>query len=198
MGAILISIFVIHGMLDNAFSHRFFIFQEKCHKTLDNIKFTQKEFNKFIKDIYESLLILQKNNFIHNDIKADNVIYCDNKYKLIDWDLADGYYSRFKSFVKGSGGNFLFNHPIKFYSLGLSLFIFKTFYYIFKSKDSDSYKWLYSLKSHKIMELKSIKSTSLLIENNVNLKSLINSKALESEFSIISRILPSQSSMEDS
>ena len=75
--------------------------------------------------------------------------------------------------MKGSGGNFLFNHPIKFYSLGLSLFIFKTFYYIFKSKDSDSYKWLYSLKSHKIMELKSIKSTSLLIENNVNLKSLI-------------------------
>ena len=66
----------------------FFIFQEKCHKTLDNIKFTQKEFNKFIKDIYESLLILQKSNFIHNDIKADNVIYCDNKYKLIDWDLS--------------------------------------------------------------------------------------------------------------
>ena len=156
-----------------SFSHRFFIFQEKCHKTIDNIKFTQKEFNKFIKDIYESLLILQKSKFIHNDIKADNVIYCDNKYKLIDWDLADGYYSRFKSFVKGSGGNFLFNHPIKFYSLGLSIFVFKTFYYIFKSKDSDSYKWLYSLKSHKIMELKSIKSTSLLIENNVNLKSLI-------------------------
>lgn len=156
-----------------SFSHKFFIFQEKCHKTIDNIKFSQKEFNKFIKDIYESLLILQKSKFIHNDIKADNVIYCDNKYKLIDWDLAGSYFNRFKSFVKGSGGNFLFNHPIKFYSLGLSIFIFKTFYYIFKSKDNDLNKWIYKLKSHKLIEYKSIESATLLINNNVNLKSLV-------------------------
>jgi serine/threonine protein kinase len=156
-----------------SFSHRFYIFQEKCHQTVDNVKFTQKEFNKFVKDIYESLLILQKSNFIHNDIKADNVIYCDNRYKLIDWDLADSYYTRFKSFVKGSGGNFIFNHPIKFYSLGLPIFIFRTFYNIFKSKDNDIYKWIFKLKSYKIIEKKSLESTSLLIDNNIKLKSLI-------------------------
>ena len=155
-----------------SFSHRFYIFQEKCHKTVDNIKFTQKEFNKFIKDIYESLLILQKSKFIHNDIKADNVILCDNKYKLIDWDLAGSFYNRFKSFVKGSGGNFVFNHPIKFYSLGLSIFLYKSFYYIFKSKDSDLYKWIYKLKAFKIIESKSMESTLLLIENKVNLNTL--------------------------
>lgn len=155
-----------------SFSHRFHIFQEKCHKTVDNIKFTQKEFNKFIKDIYESLLILQKSKFIHNDIKADNVILCDNKYKLIDWDLAGSFYNRFKSFVKGSGGNFIFNHPIKFYSLGLSIFLYKSFYYIFKSKDNDLYKWIFKLKSFEIIESKSIESALLLIENKVNLNTL--------------------------
>jgi len=167
-------IFKYHGVDIYAlsFNHRFYIFQERCYKTIDNIKFTQKEFNKFINDIYESLLILQKSKYIHNDIKADNIIYCNNKYKLIDWDLSGSIYNRFKSFVRGTGGNFMFNHPIKFYSLGLSLFIFKIFYYIFKSKDNKLYNWVYKLKSYKIMEAKSNASASLLISKNVNLHTL--------------------------
>lgn len=148
-----------------SYGYYYFIFQEKCHNTVENIDFTQKEFNKFIADIYESLLILQKNNFLHNDIKADNVIYCDNHYKLIDWDLGYLKYTHYKRFINGSGGNFMFNHPIKFYNLGLSLFIYKFFFTFFKNLNNHN-KWLYDLEEFKIISEKSIESAEIIIEKN--------------------------------
>ena len=148
-----------------SYGYYYFIFQEKCHNTVENINFTQKEFNKFIADIYESLLILQKNNFLHNDIKADNVIYCDNHYKLIDWDLGYLKYTHYKRFINGSGGNFMFNHPIKFYNLGLSLFIYKFFFTFFKNLNNHN-KWLYDLEEFKIISEKSIESAEIIIEKN--------------------------------
>ncbi len=151
-----------------SYSNHFYIFQEKCFKTIDKINFTQTEFDKMINDIYESLLILQKNNFMHNDIKADNIIYCENKYKLIDWELAYSVRARYKSFIKGSGGNFLFNHPYKFYNLGIPLFIYNFFNYIFKKIDFNSNSWIYKLKSYKMMNEKIVKSAKFLIYNNKN------------------------------
>jgi hypothetical protein len=148
-----------------SYGYYYFIFQEKCHNTVENINFTQKEFNKFIYDIYESLLILQKNNFLHNDIKADNIIYCDNHYKLIDWDLGYIKYTHFKRFIKGSGGNFMFNHPIKFYNLGVSLFIFRFFFTFFKNFNNHN-KWLRNLEGFKMMYEKSIESAEIIIEKN--------------------------------
>ena len=152
----------IYGM---SYGYYYFIFQEKCHKTVENINFTQKEFNKFIDDIYESLVILQKNNFLHNDIKADNVIYCDNHYKLIDWDLGYIKYTHYKRFINGSGGNFMFNHPIKFYNLGLSLFLFRFFFTFFKNFNNHN-KWLYDLEDFKMISEKSIESAEIIIEKN--------------------------------
>lgn len=148
-----------------SYSNHFYIFQEKCYKTIDKIQFTQDEFNKMINDIYESLLILQKNNFLHNDIKADNIIYCDNKYKIIDWELGYSVNSKFKSFFKGSGGNFLFNHPYKFYNLGIPLFIYNFFNYIFKRIDYKANSWIYKLKSYKILNNKIKDSFDYLVEN---------------------------------
>ena len=150
----------------------YYIFQEKCFKTLENIDFTQKEFNKMIKDVYNSLLILQKYNFVHNDIKADNIIYCKNKYKIIDWELAYSVKSRYKSFFKGGGGNFLFNHPYKFYNLGIPLFIYYFFSYIFEKIDYKSNSWIYKLKSYNILKEKAKKSCEYLIYNNINNKKL--------------------------
>ena len=149
-----------------SYSNRFYIFQEKCFKTIDKIDFTQKEFNKMINYIYESLLILQKNNFMHNDIKADNIIYCKKKYKLIDWELAYSNKTKYKSFFKGSGGNFLFNHPYKFYKLGIPLFIYNFFNYIFKQIDYKSNCWIYKLQSYKIINDKIKDSLDFLINNN--------------------------------
>jgi len=149
-----------------SYENKYYIFQEKCYKTLDKINFTQDEFNKFIAEIYESLLILQKNTFIHNDIKPENIIYCNNRYKLIDWDLSYSGYNHFIAFTKGSGGNFNFNHPVKFYNLGLSIFIYNFFYMFFKNYDYTSYEWLFNLKSYKLIEEKRMESLNLLIETN--------------------------------
>ena len=40
---------------------------------------------KLIKDILDSLLILESKQYEHNDIKLDNLVLCSNRYKLIDW-----------------------------------------------------------------------------------------------------------------
>jgi hypothetical protein len=75
-------------------------------------------------------------------------------------------YKKYKSFINGAGGNFIFNHPIKFYNLGLSLFIFKFFYFLFKKINYNSDKWLYKLDSFKTIYEKSIESAELLKETN--------------------------------
>ena len=54
----------IYGII---FNKHFYIFLEKCYKTLDKIKFTEKTLNKCIKEISEVLEILRENKYIHND-----------------------------------------------------------------------------------------------------------------------------------
>uniref|UniRef100_A0A6C0CGV3 Protein kinase domain-containing protein n=1 Tax=viral metagenome TaxID=1070528 RepID=A0A6C0CGV3_9ZZZZ len=160
-------IFNYDGIDIYAISYRFnyFILQERCYSTLEKINFTQKEFNKFINEIYESLLILQKNNFIHNDIKADNIIKCNGRYKLIDWDLASNIHNPYMSFAKGSGGNFVFNHPIKFYTYGIPIFLYKVMYAIFINYDKKTYEWLFNLRTFNYIKELSIKSAEYLAYN---------------------------------
>jgi serine/threonine protein kinase len=169
-------IFNYEGVDIYAISYRFnyFIVQEKCNTTLDKIDFTQEEFNKFINEIYESLLILQKNNFIHNDIKADNVIKCNNRYKLIDWDLASKINNPNLSFAKGSGGNFVFNHPIKFYTYGIPIFLYKVMLAIFINYDKKTYEWLFDLKTFNNFKKISLKSAEYLLYHNHGLNKLKN------------------------
>ena len=65
---------------------------------------------QFCKDILESLIILNGKGYRHNDIKIDNIVICDGKFKLIDWGLCsklDDYYG------DGRGGHFASTNPIK-------------------------------------------------------------------------------------
>jgi len=152
-----------------SYNKNYFIFQEKCFNTIDNIKFTQKEFNKMIKDIYNTLKLLQYNNFLHNDLKADNIIHCKNKYKIIDWDKSYNTRSIFKSLIVR--GNFLFNHPYKFYNKGIPLFFYNFLNSIFKEIDYKKIEWILNLKSFKIIEEKIEISINKLIDNppkNIN------------------------------
>ena len=66
------------------------------------------DLNKFIIDILESIVILQKADYMHNDIKLDNIVFCDDKYKLIDWGAANKY-----SIMKR--GSLLGTNPIRLY-----------------------------------------------------------------------------------
>ena len=58
----------------------YMIFGNKCYN--NNYKIN---LDKYIIDILESLIILQKHNLQHDDIKLDNTVKCKDKYKLIDW-----------------------------------------------------------------------------------------------------------------
>jgi len=68
-------------------------------------------FGRFAAEILESIVILQKANYQHNDIKLDNVVLCDDRYKLIDWGQA-GSIDEIKI------GDMISTSPIKWYVKG--------------------------------------------------------------------------------
>ena len=134
----------IYGMI---FDGNYYIFIEKCFKTLEDIKFTQDLYNKFIKEILETLNILNKYNYIHNDLKPDNIIMCKNRFKIIDWESSNEIKEQSQSFVNSKNGNIVFNHPIKFYNINVPFFMYK---YIF-NYEIMTYKYLDTLKYPKII-----------------------------------------------
>jgi serine/threonine protein kinase len=82
------------------------IFGEKC--TIDK----KVNLDRLINDILECLKITERKAIYHNDIKMENIMYCDNTYKLIDWGNAT-----FSSIQRGG----LFMGPLKKYLTGYSL-----------------------------------------------------------------------------
>ncbi len=115
----------IYGII---FNDNYYIFLERCYSTLQDINFTQKNYNKCYKEIIETLDILNKYNYIHNDIKPDNIIYCNNRFKLIDWESSNDIKNQSSSFINTKNGSLVFNHPIKFYNIGVPLYIYRYLY----------------------------------------------------------------------
>lgn len=71
---------------------------------------------KFLHDILESLAVLQRAGYQHNDIKLDNIVICDGRYKLIDW----GQCSKLDEFAMG---DMVSTSPVKWYLAGVPAFI---------------------------------------------------------------------------
>jgi len=71
---------------------------------------------EFMLDILNTISILQKQNMQHNDIKPDNLVLCDDRYKLIDWGQAGPLD---KIYI----GDFIYSNPIKWYIRGYTGFI---------------------------------------------------------------------------
>jgi len=115
----------IYGLI---FNDNYYIFVERCFSTLNEIKFTQELFDKCYNDIIETLNILNKYNYVHNDIKPDNIIYCNNRFKLIDWESSNDIKKQSGSFINTKNGSLVFNHPIKFYNIGVPLYIYRYLY----------------------------------------------------------------------
>lgn len=97
-------------------SHICAAFSTKCNDVLNKVKLTDKLYNQLIRQILNSLKVMQKNNFTHSDIKYDNIIYCknDNRFKLIDWGMAkdNKFGMRFGSTQFGSPlAHYLFGYP---------------------------------------------------------------------------------------
>lgn len=83
------------------------VFGHKC----DN-KFNVEP-RALVRDVLESLVALQAAGMAHNDIKLDNVVRCDGKYKLIDWGNA----SKLGFGIKTEGSPYT-TSPLRWYTLG--------------------------------------------------------------------------------
>jgi serine/threonine protein kinase len=59
------------------------IFSRRCNIPLK--RFTSTKFKQFVSDILKSLVVLQSNGHQHVDIKLDNIVFCEDMYKIIDW-----------------------------------------------------------------------------------------------------------------
>ena len=132
----------IYGII---FNGDYYLFLEECFKTLDYIKFTQNELNKCTKEIKETLDILRENDYIHNDLKPNNIILCKNRYKIIDWESSGEIKKQPKTIVNTQNGNFAYNYPLKLYNLGVPLLIYKLIYNVESS--------VYTYKNKKLNKL---------------------------------------------
>lgn len=64
-----------------------------------------------LKEIMESIVVLQKSGYQHNDIKFDNIVKCDDRFKLIDWGQASPIGEIYI-------GDMICTSPVKWYLLG--------------------------------------------------------------------------------
>jgi serine/threonine protein kinase len=79
------------------------IFGTKCNNKYEII------LPKLLKDILQSIIILQEKDVFHNDIKLDNIVKCSDRYKLIDW----GETTKIDRMVKP--GSLITTSPIRWY-----------------------------------------------------------------------------------
>jgi len=70
-----------------------------------------------IRHILESLIILQRENYEHNDIKLDNIVLCDDRYRLVDWGEA-GRQMRSADIADLRVGSPTTTSPIRWYCRG--------------------------------------------------------------------------------
>jgi serine/threonine protein kinase len=69
---------------------------KKC--ILKKIFNDEEEFKKLVIEILQQLKQIQKLNIAHGDIKLDNIMKCNNQYKLIDWGyMRDLNYEKLKN-----------------------------------------------------------------------------------------------------
>jgi len=83
------------------------IFITKCQNNYE------MDLDRFTIDLLESIIVLQNLSYLHNDIKLDNVVLCNGRYKLIDW----GQCGRVLEIQK-TAGTLLGTNPIRWYILG--------------------------------------------------------------------------------
>lgn len=65
-------------------------FSAKCDSNLEHTPFNDAQLSSLTKDILSTFNIMQRHDYMHCDLKPDNMIYCSKskKYKIIDWGLS--------------------------------------------------------------------------------------------------------------
>jgi len=75
--------------IETSASTRCFVVNRKCKEVMSEHvvnSFTEPQFVKFVDDILKVLVEIQTHKIAHGDIKLDNIMKCDSKYELIDWE----------------------------------------------------------------------------------------------------------------
>lgn len=79
------------GILFDGTDSRCFVINRKCSQTMSESivnNFTEQQFVQFVEDILKILIDIQNEDVAHGDIKLDNIMSCNNKYQLIDWEYS--------------------------------------------------------------------------------------------------------------
>lgn len=65
-------------------------FSHKCDSTLASTRMTRSRVDALISDACKTLVVMQRNDFAHCDLKPDNIIFCrkTKRFKIIDWGMA--------------------------------------------------------------------------------------------------------------
>ena len=77
------------GYVYTSNTSRCFVINRKCQETMSIQKvdaFKPSQFIAFVKNILSELVEIQKLNLAHGDIKLDNIMKCNDKFELIDWE----------------------------------------------------------------------------------------------------------------
>jgi serine/threonine protein kinase len=73
---------------------QYFVINRRCEQPISFSflnKMDEQLFKQFVVDILKILVKLNKNGIVHQDIKPDNMMYCNGKFILIDWELSRKY-----------------------------------------------------------------------------------------------------------
>jgi len=163
----------IYGII---FKNNYYIFVEKCYKVIEDINFTQKTYDKCTNDLIEALNILNAHDYIHNDLKPNNIIQCRDRFKIIDWESSNKISKQSVSIINTKNGNLVHNHPIKFYNLGILLFMYNYIY----GYELATYDYLKGLSTHKTI-LKIVNETFNEVLKKSQELSLIEPKELKTK-----------------
>jgi len=70
-----------------------YVLNTRCSKTLSKQfkTITIDELTKCITDILDVLVKLDNNKYVHGDLKPDNIMLCNSKYMLVDWELSTSH-----------------------------------------------------------------------------------------------------------
>ena len=147
----------------------YILFYKRCKTTVDQIRMNDKMFRKFIKQILPSLIKLQENNFIHYDIKPDNIVICDDGFKLIDWDISHSFNWHKTHRYSGTP---MYSSPISFYINKIPKLIAKNLLYYYNVYKGHI-KWVQSKQFSELYDR--IKNDfDKLLELGYNRKTLYN------------------------
>ena len=90
------------------------LFGQKCKNRFE-LQSSQRLLT-WVEHILKSLVILQDKKYMHNDIKPDNTVLCENTFKMIDWGFACPM--DYLSFKRMDGDD-MFVSPIRWYITGV-------------------------------------------------------------------------------